>query len=156
MDRKPHRGKVDEQVRLLAKFLAPGHSFLELRAGDCQVSLDVAKYVRKVIAVDVSNEIIKGLWKPDNFELVLSDGCTVDAHIKGINVAYSNNLMEHLHPDDAFCQLQCIYSALAPGGVYIYVLLRIDLADLMISRSISTRLLQDFTSRNTRTLSSIS
>ena len=29
--------------------------------------------------------------------------------------------MEHLHPDDAFEQLENIYRALTPGGVYICV-----------------------------------
>jgi hypothetical protein len=34
-------------------------------------------------------------------------------------VAFSNQLMEHLHPDDALQQLRNIYDALAPGGTYI-------------------------------------
>jgi SAM-dependent methyltransferase len=34
-------------------------------------------------------------------------------------VAYSNQLMEHLHPDDAFEQLCEIYRVLAPGGIYL-------------------------------------
>jgi hypothetical protein len=29
--------------------------------------------------------------------------------------------MEHLHPDDAFDQLQNIYNALVPGGIYICI-----------------------------------
>jgi predicted SAM-dependent methyltransferase len=36
-----------------------------------------------------------------------------------VNVIYSDQLMEHLHPEDAIEQLQNIYNALAPGGVYI-------------------------------------
>jgi SAM-dependent methyltransferase len=41
--------------------------------------------------------------------------------VNSIDVAYSNQLMEHLHPDDAFEQLQNIYQALVPGGVYICI-----------------------------------
>lgn len=29
--------------------------------------------------------------------------------------------MEHLHPDDAYEQLQEIYNALIPGGIYICI-----------------------------------
>ena len=38
-----------------------------------------------------------------------------------VNLAYSNQLMEHLHPDDALEQLQNIFRALAPGGTYVCV-----------------------------------
>jgi len=36
-----------------------------------------------------------------------------------VTVAYSNQLMEHLHPDDAREQLRNIFEALAPGGRYV-------------------------------------
>jgi SAM-dependent methyltransferase len=38
-----------------------------------------------------------------------------------VDVAYSNQLMEHLHPDDALEQLHNIYKALVPGGIYMCV-----------------------------------
>ena len=36
-------------------------------------------------------------------------------------MAFSNQLMEHLHPDDALEQLTQIIAALAPGGRYLCV-----------------------------------
>jgi SAM-dependent methyltransferase len=38
-----------------------------------------------------------------------------------VDVAFSNQLMEHLHPDDALEQLGGIWRALRPGGVYICI-----------------------------------
>ena len=38
-----------------------------------------------------------------------------------VDVAYSNQLMEHLHPDDAQAQLADIHRALGPGGCYVCV-----------------------------------
>jgi hypothetical protein len=38
-----------------------------------------------------------------------------------VQLAYSHQLMEHLHPDDAVDQLTAIYRALAPGGRYVCV-----------------------------------
>ena len=37
------------------------------------------------------------------------------------NIAYSDQLLEHLHPEDAFDQLQNIYKALCPGCIYICI-----------------------------------
>jgi SAM-dependent methyltransferase len=38
-----------------------------------------------------------------------------------VDVAYSNQLMEHLHPDDAAAQLDGIVRALRPGGIYLCI-----------------------------------
>jgi ubiquinone/menaquinone biosynthesis C-methylase UbiE len=106
-------------MRFLRRFLNPNSIFLEVGPGDCSLSLEVAKHVRKVYAVDVSNEITKGLNFPQNFELVISDGVSIPVAENSINIVYSDQLMEHLHPDDAIDQLQNIYKVLIPGGLYI-------------------------------------
>jgi len=112
---------VAVQITTLQPFLNKDTVYLEVGPGDCALSLEVAKYVKQVYAVDVSNEITKNLASPPNFKLVLSDGSSIPVSGNTINVAYSNQLMEHIHPDDAFEQLQNIYTALAPGGVYICI-----------------------------------
>jgi SAM-dependent methyltransferase len=38
-----------------------------------------------------------------------------------VDVAYSNQLMEHLHPDDALEQLRNLFHVLTPGGIYICI-----------------------------------
>ncbi len=106
-------------MQFLRRFLNPNSIFLEVGPGDCSLSLEVAKHVRKVYAVDVSNEITKGLNFPQNFELLISDGVSIPVAENSINIVYSDQLMEHLHPDDAIDQLQNIYKVLIPGGLYI-------------------------------------
>jgi SAM-dependent methyltransferase len=106
-------------MRLLKRFLSRESVFLEIGCGDCAVSLEASKQVKQVFAVDVSKEIVSGIVKPRNFEFVLSDGRSVPITHNSAHVAYSNQLMEHLHPDDALVQLSDIYNALLPGGVYI-------------------------------------
>lgn len=96
-------------------------TYLEVRPGDCALAIDVTKFATQVYVVDVSNEIVKGLTCPSNFHLVLSDGCSVPVAPCGVDVVYSNQLMEHLHPDEAFEQLKNIYNALLPGGIYICI-----------------------------------
>ena len=110
---------VNNIMRYLSKFLKPEHVFLEIGPGDCQLSFEVTKHVMKVYAIDVSEEVTKCLQCPDNFQLILSDGSSIDVPRESINVAFSNHLIEHLHPEDAETQLRGVYDSLVPGGVYI-------------------------------------
>ena len=112
---------VSSKMKFLMPFLNKNITFLEVGPGDCALSFEVAKFVKQVYAVDVSNEITKSSTTLENFQLILSDGCSVPVPPNSVNVAYSNQLMEHLHPNDAFEQLQNIYNALIPGGVYICI-----------------------------------
>lgn len=112
---------VDHQMKLLKRFLKPSITFLEIGSGSCNLSIKVAQYVKKVYAIDVSDEIAKDLESRDNFEFIVSDGCSIPVPDHSIDVAYSYQLIEHLHPDDTYDQLQNIYKALAYKGVYICV-----------------------------------
>lgn len=112
---------VKHQMRLLKRFLNSETKFLEVGAGDCALAFKVAKFVKKVYGVDVSKEIAKSDSGPANFNLFISDGCSIPVPQNSIDVIYSNQLMEHLHPDDAIEQLQNIHKALVPGGVYLCI-----------------------------------
>ena len=109
------------QLKLLQHFISSETVFIEIGPGDCSLSMEVAKQVAKVFAVDVSKEITNSTSYPENFELLLSDGASIPVLMNSVNVAYSYQLMEHLHPDDASEQIRNIYAALLPGGCYICV-----------------------------------
>ena len=110
---------VRRKLRLLGRYLRPGLRFMELGPGDCALAVHVAATAAHVAAVDVSSRITSGLKAPQNFELFLSDGASVPVPAASVDVAFSDQLMEHLHPDDAREQLQQVYEALAPGGTYV-------------------------------------
>ena len=112
---------VLSQMRILRHFLASDYKFVEVGSGDCSLAFEVARQVRKVYSVEISEVITKYLKPPENYELVISDGCSIPIPLNSINVVYSNQLMEHLHPDDAFEQLQNIYNILVPGGIYFCI-----------------------------------
>lgn len=109
------------KMKFLKRFLTKDSVFIEVGPGDCCLSYEIAKHVKYVYAVDVSEEITKALTTPTNFQLILSDGCSIPVPHNSVHVAYSNQLMEHLHPDDAFEQLQNIYNALTISGIYICI-----------------------------------
>ena len=95
---------VAAQVEILAPLLRPTSTFLEVGAGDCALSAAIAPRVGKVYAVDVSEEVTRGVTLPAS-----------------VDVVYSNQLMEHLHPDDALEQIRNIYDCLRPGGAYVCI-----------------------------------
>lgn len=112
---------AERRVKMLKRFLKPDHTYMEVGPGSCAVILKVARLVKKAYAVDVTSEGVKGLETPPNFELALSDGSSIPVPPGSINVAFSDQVMEHLHPDDALEQLRNIHTALAPGGVYVCI-----------------------------------
>ncbi len=112
---------VAERLRLLSRYLRPSSTYLEIGPGDCSLAIEVARRVAKVYAVDVSHEIARGAALPENMELVISDSCNIPVADGSVDVAYSDQLMEHLHPDDAIEQLRNIHRALVPRGIYICI-----------------------------------
>jgi SAM-dependent methyltransferase len=106
-------------ARRLAQFLGPASTFLEIGSGDLALALHVAPRVGHVYAVDVSIEIAQREELPANVDLVLSDGSSIPVPHASVDLAYSNQLMEHLHADDALDQLRNIVQALKPGGRYL-------------------------------------
>lgn len=112
---------VGPQLRIIRRYLRPDSVVLEVGPGDCSLSMAMAPLVRQVYGLDVSEKITKQLSLPSNFKLILSDGTSVPLPPDSVDVAFSNQLMEHLHPDDALEQLEGICRALRPGGVYICI-----------------------------------
>lgn len=110
--------RIERQLRWLRPSLEPDSVFLEVGAGDCAVTLAVAEIARKSIAVEVSPTIAANENTPQNFELVISDGTSIPVPAGSVDVIYSQQLMEHLHPEDAMEQLRNIFDALKPGGRY--------------------------------------
>jgi SAM-dependent methyltransferase len=113
---------ANQRMELLQEFLTPETTYVEVGPGDCCVSMEVAKHVKQVYAVDVSQEITQDLTFPDNLKLIIFDGCNVPLPENSADIVYSNQVIEHLHPDDALEQIKSIYKVLNPrGGVYVCI-----------------------------------
>ena len=118
-DPAAHRAQIAEQESMVKRFLAPGETLLEVGAGDCALSLALAAYAGRVYAVEVSEEIAPAGALPENVSLLVTDGRSIPVDPGTVDVVYSNQLMEHLHPEDAREQLQNVFAALRAGGRYI-------------------------------------
>jgi SAM-dependent methyltransferase len=109
------------QLGLMKRFVSETSTVVEIGAGDCLVSFRLSQLVDKVFGVDVSNLITAAHSMPSNFELIISDGTSIPLPDKGADVVYSNQLMEHIHPDDAKAQLREIFRVLRIGGNYVCI-----------------------------------
>lgn len=113
--------QIARSLGFVRSFLTSESVFMEIGAGDCALAIRAAPLAKQVYAIDVSEEITRSVAPPGNFRLILSDGCSIPVPQGGIDVAFSNQLMEHLHPEDAGEQLRNIYRSLAPGGTYVCI-----------------------------------
>ncbi len=113
--------EIEQQLRFLRPALGLRKTFLEIGAGDCALSRRIAGYVERVYALDVSTQVMPASEKSLNLVQVLSDGVSVPVPEASIDVAFSSQLVEHLHPRDAQVQLANLYRALVPGGRYFCI-----------------------------------
>jgi SAM-dependent methyltransferase len=117
-DTERREAGLQSQLRLLQRFLTPDTVFLELGAGDCALALRVARRVRKSYGLEVSAELTRNLPRTENFQLLLSKGTDVPLPDNSVDVAYSYQLIEHIHPDDVVAQCREVFRVLKPGGMY--------------------------------------
>ena len=113
--------KIGQQLRFLKRFLGPRTRFMEVGAGDCALSLRAAAHAKQVYAVEVSRQLTKDVAAPGNLALVLTDGPSVPLPDGSVDFAFSDQLMEHLHPEDAAEQVRDIQRVLASGGRYFCI-----------------------------------
>jgi SAM-dependent methyltransferase len=93
---------------------------MEIGPGDCALSIEAAKAAKQVYAVDVTEGITRRPL-PQNCSRIISDGISIPVDAGSVDLAFSNQLMEHLHPDDAVEQLRNIYASLRDGGRYLCI-----------------------------------
>ncbi|HLH42985.1 MAG TPA: class I SAM-dependent methyltransferase [Bryobacteraceae bacterium] len=112
---------VMEQAAAMKQWLSPEAVYLEIGAGDAALASEVAKHVRRVYALEVSKTIISRPDLPGNLEPIMVEGVDVPVEPGSVDVAYSNQVVEHLHPEDALDQAVNVWRALKPGGKYVCV-----------------------------------
>ncbi|MBC7949122.1 MAG: methyltransferase domain-containing protein [Chitinophagaceae bacterium] len=113
--------RIAWQMKVIEHLYDKDKIFLEIGAGDCILSNAIAPHFKKVIAYEVASSIPFIEGKPDNVEIKIFNG--VDMHEKSASVdfVYSNQVFEHLHPDDIQPILEAYHSYLKPGGKVIII-----------------------------------
>ena len=110
---------TENQLRLIRPHLGKTSTLLEIAPGDCRLSYAASSLCQRVIGVDISDQTDRSEASPDNFELIVYDGYELDLPDASVDIAFSYQFLEHLHPDDVDPHFALISRLLKPGGVYI-------------------------------------
>jgi SAM-dependent methyltransferase len=113
-----HERKVQGHLRLLRPYLTPETVFMEVGAGDCALPRLAAQLVRKAYGLEVSEELTRKLPSTDKFQALLTKSCNIPLPDNAVDLVFSFQMIEHIHPDDVIEQLKDIYRVLTPGGYY--------------------------------------
>ncbi len=108
--------KLEWQIKFLKPLLTKDTVFLEIGAGNCLLSIEVAKYVKQVIAYEVADAIPHIENKPENLVLKIFDGVDLFELDDSVDIIYSNQVFEHLHIEDTLHHLQQYYKILKRKG----------------------------------------
>jgi SAM-dependent methyltransferase len=120
-DKQLTRAGIKSKQVLVRKFLTPSMIFLEIAPGDCIFAEEIAQYCRQVYAIDISDQRSKQDKCPDNFRLIVYDGYDQTDIAEGsIDLAFSDQLIEHIHPEDTKLHFQLVNRLLKKGGKYLF------------------------------------
>jgi len=112
---------VKRKLTLLSKFLDKSHAFAEFAPGDCKLANEVAKKVKYAYGIDISDQRNPNDKNAENFRLIVYDGYILnEIKDKSLDIVYSNNLIEHFHPEDMKLHFQLVYRLLKKGGKYVF------------------------------------
>lgn len=116
------RDGADEHIKMDLRYLGlselPKGTFLEIGCGDAEMSYAAAGLVQRAYGLDVTDELINYDRAPKNFQFLKTRGTNIELPENSVDIAYSNQLMEHLHPEDAESQVREVVRVLRPGGFY--------------------------------------
>jgi SAM-dependent methyltransferase len=117
------RGDLTYSVAVLRSVLRGPCSVLEVASGTGHLALWLAARGHQVVATDVSEvplAILRQRAAGTGVSVVKTSAVTLDVPGE-FDLIWSNDLLEHLHPEDAETHLRAAWTRLKPGGRYILV-----------------------------------
>jgi len=106
---------------IVSRFLDKSTVFMEFAPGDCGFVTEVAKQVKCAYGADISDQSDLAGDVPQNFKRIIYDGYNLDEiESDSIDVAFSDQLIEHLHPDDTRLHFELVHRILKTGGAYVF------------------------------------
>ena len=120
-DEQLTRAANREKLALVREFLSPTAVFAEFAPGDCMFALEVARHVKSAYAIDISDQVAPSETIPENFSLVVYDGYRLDeVQDDSVDLMFSDQFIEHLHPEDTRLHFELAFRCLKPGGRYVF------------------------------------
>ena len=114
------RRAVAARMNILRPHLAGVKTFMEIAPGDCRLAYEMCQHVERVIALDISDQSGGQQNAPKNFHFETYDGYTLNLPDNSVDLAFSYQFLEHVHPDDHEDHFRTVLRVLRPGGAYIF------------------------------------
>lgn len=112
--------KNKSKLKMVRKLLHSNTVFAEIAPGDCEFCFYVADSVNRVYGMDISDQTSKNSIRPDNFQLIIYDGYSLPMLRRSVDVLFSDQFIEHLHPEDVQEHYTLARSLLVEGGKYVF------------------------------------
>ena len=110
-----------KKFALVNRYLENSTVFAEFAPGDCSFAVEVAKYVKYVYGIDISEQRSPMNYVLGNFKLIIYDGYNLEiVKDNSVDIVFSHQLIEHLHQEDTKLHFQLVYRILKNGGKYIF------------------------------------
>lgn len=110
-----------EKYRLIGHLLRPEMAIAEIAPGDCVFLQRIAHRVRLAYGVDISDQRPPSAETPPNMHLIVYDGYDTREIPDGtVDLVFSDQLIEHLHPEDTADHFSFVRRLLRPGGRYVF------------------------------------
>jgi predicted TPR repeat methyltransferase len=93
--------RIAKQVRLLKPRVRRGDVYLEIGCGDALLPFALSGFAREVLGLDVTDALVDFAAAPANFRFLKTDGVENPLAENSVDLAHSDQLMEHLHVEDA-------------------------------------------------------
>ncbi len=120
-NREAQKAQVGLLLALLGPFVEGRSTFLEIGAGSCELSLELARTLDRVWAVDAVEPSLPREAVPEGFRFVPAGMVREIVPPASVDVALSCHFVEHLHPDDLQDHLGEVRDLLTGGGAYLVV-----------------------------------
>jgi SAM-dependent methyltransferase len=110
-----------EKLGMVRSLLTKSTLFVEIAPGDCMFARELAPSVREAIGIDISDQRDHAISFPDNCRLVIYDGYdTREVPDDSVDVAFSFQFIEHLHPEETKDHFLFVRRLLKPSGTYVF------------------------------------
>jgi len=115
-ENKWRRGRMN--ARLIAPFLKQKAHILEVGCGTGYVITALAEQGHTCYGVKVSQDMLK-LCQARGLDVIQGTACSIDFPDDSFDIVFSQELLEHLHPDDVPGHYSEAFRLLKPNGILI-------------------------------------
>lgn len=119
-DAELSKNAIHNNFSLIKRYLTKSKIVAEFGSGDCKFLYSISEYCKYVYGIDISDQRDPSDKPPKNFKLIIYDGFEINEINKNsIDIIISDQLIEHLHPDDSEHHFSLVYTLLKNNGKYI-------------------------------------